>query len=140
VNVQPSVGAPAYLGFDRNEYPGDENLKLLRQTFSYAGFWLNHPPGEKSNSWASKRRALESVGFGFLVVFNGRLSRELKTVSNADSLGKADGRSDDRYNIVGSLFRAELAQLFDANGFPCRWSHYSWQVRRRRKGNDVGIR
>src|SRR5689334_10448803 len=93
VNVQPSVGAPAYLGFDRNEYPGDENLKLLRQTFSYAGFWLNHPPGEKSNSWASKRRALESVGFGFLVVFNGRLSRELKTVSNADSLGKADGRS-----------------------------------------------
>ena len=24
----------SYLGFDRNEYPGDENLKLLRATFS----------------------------------------------------------------------------------------------------------
>ena len=93
VNAQPSEDTPALLGFDRNEYPGDENLKLLSRTFSYAGFWLNHPPGEKTNSWAGKRRALESAGFGFLVLFNGRISRELKTVSNADSLGEADGRS-----------------------------------------------
>lgn len=24
-----------YLGFDRNDYPGDANLSTLRQTFSY---------------------------------------------------------------------------------------------------------
>jgi hypothetical protein len=28
----------AYLGFDRNDYPGDGKLTLLRQTFSFAGF------------------------------------------------------------------------------------------------------
>ena len=50
----PPVPASAYLGFDRNDYPGDANLKLLRQTFSYAGFWLNHPPGEATNTWAGK--------------------------------------------------------------------------------------
>jgi len=33
---------------------------------------------------------LESAGFGFLVLFNGRLFAELKTVSNASSLGKSD--------------------------------------------------
>ena len=38
-----------YLGFDRNEYPGDANLKTLRQTFSYTGYWLNNPPGATSN-------------------------------------------------------------------------------------------
>jgi hypothetical protein len=38
----------AYLGFDRNDYPGDASLKALRQTFSYSGYWLNNPPGEKT--------------------------------------------------------------------------------------------
>ena len=84
---------PAYLGFDRNDYPGDENLKLLRQTFFYAGFWLNHPPGEKTNTWAGKRGVLQSAGFGFLVLFNGRLSAELKTVSSGGRLGKSDGQA-----------------------------------------------
>jgi hypothetical protein len=85
--------APAYMGFDRNDYPGDENLKLLRQTFSYAGFWLNHPPGEKTNTWAGKRQTLESAGFGFLVLFNGRPSSVLKTASNGSRLGKSDAEA-----------------------------------------------
>jgi hypothetical protein len=68
----------SYLGFDRNDYPGDTTLKVLRRTFSYAGYWLNNPPGEKSNTWLGKRAALESAGFGFLVLFNGRLHKELK--------------------------------------------------------------
>ena len=83
----------AYLGFDRNDYPGDANLKLLRQTFSYAGFWLNHPPGAKMNTWTGKRPALESAGFGFLILFDGRLLTELKTVSNAAKLGKSDSQA-----------------------------------------------
>jgi len=88
--AQQSTRAIAYLGFDRNDYPGDENLQPLRQTFSYAGFWLNHPPGEKHNTWTGKRPALQSAGFGFLILFNGRLYAELKTVSNAARLGKSD--------------------------------------------------
>jgi len=83
----------AYLGFDRNTYPGDASLKTLRQTFSYTGYWLNHPPGEKANTWAGHRSAVESAGFGFLVLFNGRLYAQLKSVANATRLGKSDARA-----------------------------------------------
>ena len=89
----PSVPAAAYLGFDRNDYPGDANLKLLRQTFSYAGFWLNQPPGEKTNTWAGKRQTLQSAGFGFLVLFNGRLYSQLRTLSHAGRLGGSDAQA-----------------------------------------------
>jgi len=84
-------GSPvSYLGFDRNEYPGDQNLKELRATFSYVGYWLNHPPGSNANTWIGKRSKLEAAGFGFLVVFNGRAYRELGSVASASGLGKAD--------------------------------------------------
>jgi hypothetical protein len=85
--------AQSYLGFDRNDYPGDAHLKALRQTFSFAGYWLNNPPGEKSNNWIGKRRAIESAGFGFLVLFNGRLYKELKSVPYAATLGKSDAQA-----------------------------------------------
>ena len=84
---------PAYLGFDRNAYPGDANLKALRQTFSYTGYWLNNPPGEKTNTWAGHRAAVESAGFGFLVLFNGRLYAELKSVAHATRLGNSDAQA-----------------------------------------------
>src|SRR5271157_1792990 len=82
-----------YLGFDRNDYPGDANLKALRQTFSYTGYWLNNPPGEKTNTWTGHRAAVESAGFGFLVLFNGRLYAELKTEAKAMRLGQADAQA-----------------------------------------------
>jgi hypothetical protein len=81
----------SYLGFDRNQYPGDETLKVLRQTFAYAGFWLNNPPGENTNSWRGKRQAIESAEFGFMVLFNGRLDKQLRR--NPDALGKTDGQA-----------------------------------------------
>jgi hypothetical protein len=87
------ASAQSYLGFDRNEYPGDENLKALHQTFSFAGYWLNNPPGENRNSWVGKRPALQSAGFGFLVLFNGRLYADLKNVVRARKLGKSDGQA-----------------------------------------------
>ena len=88
--AQTSSGQSAYLGFDRNDYPGDQNLKLLRQTFSYSGFWLNNPPGASRNTWTGKRQAIAAEGFGFLVLFNGRLYAEIKKFPNAATLGKAD--------------------------------------------------
>lgn len=90
-----SLGARAqsYLGFDRNQYPGDENLAALRQTFAFSGFWLNTPPGEKRNDWVGKRRLIESKGFGFLVLFNGRLYRSLKNEDKAAALGKSDAQA-----------------------------------------------
>jgi Domain of unknown function (DUF1906) len=85
--------AASFLGFDRNDYPGDENLKPLRQTFAFAGYWLNNPPGEKTNSWVGKREAVEAAGFGFLVLFNGRLYADLKNISRAKALGKSDAQA-----------------------------------------------
>ena len=82
-----------YLGFDRNDYPGDGNFKVLRQSFSYTGYWLNTPPGAASNTWVGHRAAVESAGFGFLVLFNGRLYAQLKTVPNAQRLGQSDARA-----------------------------------------------
>jgi len=86
----PAQGQGAHLGFDRNTYPGDSNLAALRQTFSYAGYWLNDPPGEKTNTWIGHRAAVESAGFGFLVLFNGRLYAQLKSVEHARALGQSD--------------------------------------------------
>jgi len=80
----------SFLGFDRNKYPGDAALGELRKTFSFSGYWLNAPPGETSNTWQGKRVALHSSGFGFLVLFNGRLYRELKSFSNPMMLGTSD--------------------------------------------------
>jgi len=94
VSLLASIHSPAqtYLGFDRNEYPGDANLKTLRQTFAYTGYWLNIPPGAKSNSWAGHRAAVEAAGFGFLVLFNGRLYAELKAEVNAQRTGSSDAK------------------------------------------------
>ena len=80
-----------YLGFDRNEYPGDSALKLLRERFSFAGFWLSNPPGGNNNSWAGKRQVVQDLGFGFLVVFNGRTFAQIKAAGDAAKAGVSDG-------------------------------------------------
>ncbi len=89
--------AATYLGFDANEYPGDAALPRLKQTFAFAGYWLNPPPGEEpgeaKNDWAGKRDILLQNGFGFLVLFNGRWQRELKNPDHAASLGASDAKA-----------------------------------------------
>ena len=82
-----------YLGFDRNIYPGDENLSLLRKTFSFTGYWLSPPPGEKTNTWRGKRELLRSHGFGFAVLYLARSSSEIKTGAVAEQEGTSDARN-----------------------------------------------
>ncbi len=84
----PNLGT--YLGFDRNDYPGDTVLDALAHDFVFCGYWLNAPPGEKSDTWLGKRAILRSHGFGFLVLFNGRLDRELKSARDPKTLGSND--------------------------------------------------
>ena len=83
-----------YTGFDANEYPGDALLPALHQQFAFTGYWLNNPPGASHNPWAGKRALLAKNGFGFLVVFNGRLDKEIlaaqKKGNKPDALGRAD--------------------------------------------------
>jgi Domain of unknown function (DUF1906) len=82
-----------YLGFDVNEYPGAPALPALRKTFAFAGYWLNVPPGADGNNWTGKRAEFVKNNFGFLVLFNGRLDKELSSVSHATELAASDAQS-----------------------------------------------
>jgi hypothetical protein len=86
----PQPGSSAYFGFDLNAYPGDTALSILRKTFSFGGFWLNAPPGAKENTWIGKRQPMLSAQFGFLILYNGPLIRDLKSAAQANGRGTAD--------------------------------------------------
>jgi Rv2525c-like, glycoside hydrolase-like domain len=96
--------AQTYLGLDRNDYPGDAAMQSLRKTFAFTGYWLNNPPGENRNTWKGKRAQLQSMGYGFLLLFNGREYKELKASGNAAAVGTRDA--------------AIAAQAAIADGFP----------------------
>jgi hypothetical protein len=81
-----------YIGFDKNDYPGDALLPALHKTFAYTSYWLNDPPGMHENPWVGKRAQLRAEGFGFLILFNGRLDAQLKG-QDAAALGKSDGKA-----------------------------------------------
>jgi hypothetical protein len=84
----------SYLGFDRNEYPGDDAMKTLRHDFAFTSFWLSPPPGDKTdkNTWKGKREFLRAQGFGFVALYRGRDARELKNEARAKELGMVDAR------------------------------------------------
>ncbi len=92
--VATSLAQSQHLGFDRNDYPGDLTLLSLRKQFAFSGYWLNNPPGETSNTWQGKRNTLLQAGFGFLVLFNGRLDAEILKAKRhgtaPETLGKQD--------------------------------------------------
>jgi hypothetical protein len=83
----------AYLGFDRNVYPGDDALPILRKTFAFAGYWLGPPPGEKINTWGGKRALLQSQGFGFAALYRARQPNEVKKDVQAKQKGILDARN-----------------------------------------------
>ena len=87
----PRESEKNYLGFDRNIYPGDDALPILRKTFAFSSFWLSPPPGEKSNTWTGKRELLRVQGFCFAVLYLGPASGELKTRTLAKVRGTRDG-------------------------------------------------
>jgi Domain of unknown function (DUF1906) len=81
----------AYLGFDRNIFPGKAALSLLRKTFAFSGYWLSPPPGEKTNTWLGQRELLRAQAFGFLLLYRGPQTRDLKNEAAAEK-GTADAR------------------------------------------------
>jgi Domain of unknown function (DUF1906) len=92
-----------YAGFDLNLYPGDAMLPTLHKSFSYVGYWLNDPPGSNANGWKGKRAVIKESGFGFLVLYNGRLDAEFKRLNPV-----ATGRTDAEKAIAAAT----------AEGFP----------------------
>lgn len=98
--------ARGYLGFDRNLFPGADALPILRKTFAFSSYWLSPPPGEKTDTWLGRRELLRSQGFGFLLLYRGPESRELKREATAGEKGTADAR--------------EAASVAKKEGFPAR--------------------
>ena len=92
---QTEPSAPGeFVGFDRNDYPGDTRLAELHRHFAFAGFWLNAPPGATANSWAGKRQKLRDAGFGFLTLWNGRLNAELLRLQKSGTAPASLGQRD----------------------------------------------
>jgi hypothetical protein len=96
--ASPTAGAAPsqqnYAGFDANDYPGDAQLPALRRQFAFTGYWLTNPPGANANPWAGKREILLRSGFGFLVVANGRLDKEILRAQKSGKPPAAFARKD----------------------------------------------
>lgn len=85
-----------YLGFDRNIYPGDAALPILRKTFAFSSYWLSPPPGEKTNTWTGKRGILRQNGFGFVVLFRGPQIAELQKVWSESRSNRSKAQAEKR--------------------------------------------
>jgi hypothetical protein len=83
----------AYLGFDRDIYPGDAAMPVLKKTFAFTSYWLSPPPAENNTTWLGKRNSLRDLGFGFLVLYRGRDSREFKRAPDGPAKGNLDAQA-----------------------------------------------
>lgn len=131
-----------FIGFDRNDYPGDALLPALRKDFRYTSYWLNNPPGETANSWTGKRAILKQHGFGFLVLFNGRLDAQLKG-QDAAALGAADGKAAVAAALREGFARSVLIFLDQEEGgrlLPEQASYiFAWVDALRAAGARAGV-
>jgi hypothetical protein len=94
VKHTPPSTAQNPIGFDSNDYPGDDALPSLRRHFAFAGYWLTNPPGERRNGWVGKRDTLLKNDFGFLVLANGKLDAEIRKAKRAGTPPAALGKKD----------------------------------------------
>jgi Domain of unknown function (DUF1906) len=99
-----------HIGFDSNDYPGDDALPILRRHLTFTGYWLTNPPGESQNSWKGKRETLLHAGFGFLVLANGKLEAEIGKAKKRGTSPVAFGEKD----------AADAVAAARREGFPLR--------------------
>jgi len=95
-SVDANVGSSAggYVGFDRNEYPGDDTMAAMKNQFAFVGYWLTVPPGAMFNQWVGKRELLKQQGWGFLLLANGKLEVEIKKAQKAGTAPAELGKKD----------------------------------------------
>jgi hypothetical protein len=147
--ITAAIGAGAqhpaqrsYVGFDRNDYPGDASLAALRKSFRFTGFWLNNPPAVQHNTWTGKRALLRKNGFGFLVLFNGRLYEDLKG-KDAAALGTQDGKAAVAAALHEGFARNTLIFLDQEQGgrlLPEQSAYlFAWADAVRAEGGRAGI-
>ena len=116
IMLATAMQGQGFAGFDRNNYPGDAALASLRKSFSFAGYWVTNPPGERSNSWVGKRAELLKHGFGFLVLANGRMDAQILRARKTGTKPLALGEKDAAAAIVATKregFPAETILFLD---------------------------
>lgn len=132
-----------YLGFDRNDYPGDAGMAELRKEFSFAGYWLTPPPGERTNSWAGKRRLMAKQGWGFLLLARGRVADSLRTEASARLNGSADARTAARRALAEGFGRGAILFLDVEEGgrLPAAYHAYlrAWADELKKLGYRPGV-
>jgi glycoside hydrolase-like protein len=110
VTARSSESTQNSIGFDANDYPGDNALPALRRYFAFAGYWLTNPPGEHHNPWVGKRDVLLRNNFGFLVLANGKTDAEITRLKRAGVMPAALGAKD-----AAAAVTAAQRERFPAN-------------------------
>lgn len=88
------VTPDGFVGFDRNDYPGDATMAAMKKSLAFTGFWVTPPPGETANTWKGKRTLLKQQGWGFLVLANGRFDKEILAAQKRGTEPADLGRRD----------------------------------------------
>ena len=136
-------GVHGYLGFDRNDYPGNAAMRELRKEFSFAGYWLTPAPGEKTNSWAGKRKAMVQQEYGFLLLARGRAVGSIRSAALAKQLGALDARGAARSARVEGFGRGAIIFLDveDGGRLPAAYHAYlrAWADEIVRLGMRPGV-
>ena len=70
--------------------PAMRTWRRCGRPFAFTGYWLNNPPGATVNTWRGKRKTIEAMGYGFLLLFNRREYSQLKASGNAARVGSSD--------------------------------------------------
>jgi len=94
VDHEIGAGVGPFVGFDRNEYPGDDTMAAMKKQFACGGYWLTVPPGAEFNQWVGKRGVLKQQGWGFLLLANGKLEAEILKAQKAGTTPADLGRKD----------------------------------------------
>jgi len=94
VDAQTGAAAGGFVGFDRNEYPGDDTMAAMKKQFAFVGYWLTVPPGAMFNQWVGKRALLRQQGWGFLLLANGKLEAEILKTQKAGTTPATLGMKD----------------------------------------------
>ncbi len=69
-------------------------MAVLHRTFAFTGYWLTPPPEAATNTWTGKRSLLLRQGWGFLVLANGRLDKEILAAQRSHTTPEALARKD----------------------------------------------
>ena len=130
-----------FVGFDRNEYPGDDALPVLRKSFSFSGYWLTSAPNTSQNTWTGKRNALREQGFGFLLLAKARPVSTIQSDSNKKGLSDAQeaARNAEREGFhAGTIIFLDVEE---GGRLPIQFHAYlqSWADELARHGFKPGI-